>query len=476
MTSRIFPVSALLGGVALLLLGGGLLGTLVAVRAGQEGYSTAVVGLVMSAYFVGFLLGTGIAPLVIRRVGHIRAFAIFAAVASTTALVHAVWVDPWIWALLRMTTGVAIVGLYNVIESWLTTQAGSESRGSIFAVYMIVNLLAMAAGQWLILVAPPSSFELFSLVAGLVALSLVPVALTRLGQPDSTLTESVPFRAIRGAAPVAIVGGFGSGLVMGAFWGMGPLFAQRIGLDQHGVAALMSLTILGGALLQLPIGRYSDSHDRRRVVGQVAAGAALTAIAGTHALQYFPLSIYATMALYGGLVFAVYPLCAAHLSDWLDTDQLVGGSSWLLLLHGAGAAAGPLLAGWFMGVMGAGSLLLFFAGLLLPLAWFADWYAAPRRADEAISEEQSSQFVPMVRTSSAAMELLAAEEEAADAAPDWAPDADAELDEEHAETSAYEEAREDDARTEGGANPANADSPADDNGADEAVPAPVGQP
>lgn len=465
MTSRIFPISALLAGVALLLLGGGLLGTLLAVRGGLEGYSTTVIGLVMSAYFVGFLVGTGIAPILIRRVGHIRAFAIFAAVASTTALIHAIWVDPWVWALLRLLTGIAIVGLYNVIESWLTAQATNESRGGVFAVYMIVNLLALAAGQWLILVAPPTSFELFSLIGILVALSLVPVALTKLGQPDTTLSESVPLGVILRAAPVAAAGGFGSGLVMGAFWGMGPLFAQRIGLDERGVAALMSLTIVGGALLQLPIGRYSDIHDRRRVMGQVAAGAALAAIIGAHALSHWQLSIYATMAVYGGLVFAIYPLCAAHLSDHLDADQLIGGSGWLLLLHGAGAALGPLLAGWFIGVMGAGSLMLYFSILLLPVAWFAGWYAEPRRADAALAEEQSSHFVPMVRTSPMAWEMLVAEEEAGMHIAPWAPDPDAELDEEITEAEAYAESRE----TEYGA----AD---EDIGDDEEAPAPFGQP
>lgn len=465
MTSRIFPISALLGGVALLLLGGGLLGTLLAVRGGLEGYSTTVIGLVMSAYFVGFLFGTGIAPIVIRRVGHIRAFAIFAAVASTTALVHAIWVDPWVWALLRLLTGIAIVGLYNVIESWLTAQATNESRGGIFAVYMIVNLLALAAGQWLILVASPTSFELFSLIGILVALSLIPVALTQLGQPDATLSESVPLGLVLRAAPVAAVGGFGSGLVMGAFWGMGPLFAQRIGLDERGVAALMSLTIVGGALLQLPIGRYSDLHDRRRVMGQVAAGAALAAIVGAHALSYWPLSIYATMAVYGGLAFAIYPLCAAHLSDWLDADQLIGGSGWLLLLHGAGAALGPLLAGWFIGIMGAGSLMLYFSILLLPVAWFAGWYASPRRADPALAEDQSSHFVPMVRTSPMAWEMLVAEEEAGMHIAAWTPDPDAELDEEIAEAEAYADAHESEEEA--------SDEGIGDN---EEAPAPFGQP
>lgn len=426
MTSRILPISALLGGVALLLLGSGLLGTLLAVRGGLEGFGTGVIGLVMSCYFVGFLLGTVVAPAIIGRVGHIRAFAIFAAVASCTAVLHAMWVEPWFWGLLRVLTGIAVVGLYNVIESWLTAQANSESRGSVFAVYMIVNLMALAAGQWLILAGSPTSFELFSLITILVALSLVPVAMTQLGQPSVSDAKRVSYWVIQRAAPVAVVGGFGSGLVMGAFWGMGPLFAQRIGLDERGVAALMSLTIVGGALLQLPVGRYSDNHDRRRVMGEVAAGGALMAVVAALLLERVPMAIFPMMLLYGGMAFAIYPLCAAHLSDWLESDQLIGGSSWLLLLHGAGAALGPVLAGWFMGMMGPGSLLLFFAALLVPIAWFAGWYALPRRADATIAGDQSSNFVPMVRTSAAVMELLA-EDEASEPSDEWMPDADAEL-------------------------------------------------
>jgi len=411
MASRFLPVSALLAGVALLLLGSGLLGTLLSVRAGLEGFSTTAIGLVMSAYFVGFLLGTRIAPGIIERVGHIRSFAIFAAVGACTAVLHPLWIGIVPWALLRIITGISVVGLFNVIESWLTVHAEPSSRGGLFAVYMIVNLVAMAVGQWLILVSPAEGFELFSIITVLIALSLVPVALTRLGQPDVTKVVPVPFRVVWSVAPVAIIGALVSGVVMGGFWGMGPLFAQRIGLDATGVALLMSLTIAGGAVMQLPIGHYSDRHDRRRILGLVAAWGALLAAGTALLLADYPFTLLPMMFLYGGFAFSIYPLCAAHLSDWLEADQLVGGSGWLLLMHGAGAAMGPLAAGFFIGVAGKGSLPLFFGILLLPLAIFAAWHAVPRRRDQEITEDQSSHFVPMVRTSPVAMELLALDEE-----------------------------------------------------------------
>lgn len=410
MASRIIPISALLAGIALLLLGSGLFGTLLAIRGGIEGFSDVVLGLVMSAYFVGFLVGTAVCPSIIARVGHIRAFAIFAAVASTTGVLHAIWVDPWFWALLRMLTGISIVGLYNVVESWLTRQATSDTRGGIFAVYMVVNLLALAAGQWLILLAPVEGHILFSIVTVLIVLSLVPVAMTRLAQPEATDAPPVSLMYLYDVAPVAIVGSFASGLVMGAFWGMGPLFAQRIGLEAGGVALLMSLTIVGGAALQLPIGRYSDNHDRRRVVAKVSAYAAVVAVLVALTLHAFSGALYPLMFVYGGLAFALYPLCVAHLADWIAPEEMLGGSSRLLLLHGGGAALGPVLAGVLMGVLGSEALPLYFAVLLIPMALFAARHSRPQVEDVIIADEQSSQFVPMVRTSPVALELLTDED------------------------------------------------------------------
>jgi len=147
MIASVRPLIALLAGVALLLAGSGLLGSLLAVRGELEGFSAQTLGLIMSAYFVGFFLGTFAAPNLIHRIGHIRAFAFYAALAAAAVLLHPVLIDPWAWAALRLLTGIALVGLYTVIESWLNAQAPASERSQVFAIYMAVNLLAMAAGQ-----------------------------------------------------------------------------------------------------------------------------------------------------------------------------------------------------------------------------------------------------------------------------------------------------------------------------------------
>ncbi|MCK7533441.1 MAG: hypothetical protein MZV63_21610 [Marinilabiliales bacterium] len=183
MKTLIAPISSLLAGVALLLLGHGLLNTLLTLRGVAEGYSTGMIGLLMSGYFAGFLIGTWLAPSPIRRIGHIRTFAFYAALAAVAVLVHVLIVNPWVWLVLRVLYGVSLVTLYMVIESWLNAQVSGEKRGQVFALYMAVNLGALAAAQQLLSLDTPMNFTLFALAAILISSALMPITLTRQAQP-----------------------------------------------------------------------------------------------------------------------------------------------------------------------------------------------------------------------------------------------------------------------------------------------------
>ncbi len=303
MRSLLLPISALLSGVALLLLGNGLLNTLLTLRGSAEGFSPAVLGLVMSGYFVGFFLGIWIAAPLIRRVGHIRAFAFCAALAASTALLHVVIVDQWVWLGLRVLYGIALVTLYTVIESWLNAQTAASERGRVFAVYMVVNLGALALAQQLLAFDSPLGFTLFALAAILICCALMPVALTRQAQPSVPDQPSANLRHLLRVAPLSVAAAGLSGLALGAFWGMAPVYANLQGFDARGVGLLMTSTILGGALLQWPIGRFSDSHDRRLVLTWVVGLAVLLALL-IALLPAGPLLLGA-MFVWGGLSFAI---------------------------------------------------------------------------------------------------------------------------------------------------------------------------
>lgn len=402
----IVSISALLIGVALLLLGSGLLNTLLAIRGTAEGYDATTLGFIMSGYFVGFFIGTFLAIPVISRIGHIRTFALCAAMASCSVLLHAIFVYPYAWMILRVVMGISLVILYTVIESWLNGQTRSEERGQLFAVYMMVNLGALAMAQQFLRLDTSTSFLLFAIASMLITISLIPITWTRLPQPELNEINHMQIKQLVRIAPVAVVGALLSGLAMGAFWGMGAVYAGRMELPPEHVAAFITAAILGGALLQYPLGRYSDRHDRRKVLIYVTGAAVLSAFL-LILLAPYGLLIIAAIALYGGFAFAIYPITVAHLVDHLDSNSLLSGVSGLLLIHGAGAAFGPAIAGMLMDSYGPQALPLFFMVMQFALALFT--LGALRRREKDTLEHPSP-FVTMVRTTPTALEMFPDEE------------------------------------------------------------------
>lgn len=402
MAGPISSVFALLCSVALLLAGNGLLSILLVVRAAAEGFGALAIGLIMSGYFAGFFIGTFSAPPLIRRVGHIRAFAVLATVAAVAALLYPIWTSPPVWIGLRIVTGIALAGLCTVAESWLNAEANPAQRSRLFAAYMVVSLLALALGQLLLNARPAGSFVLFNLVAILVALAVIPVAVTRLQQPQMQPRAALRLREIVALAPSASVGAVLAGIVLGAFWGLGPAYAAGIGLDRLQVTGLMSITIVGGAAMQFPIGRFSDRFDRRSALSLVSAAAAALALLAVSASAPTALSLSLLFFLFGGLAFALYPLCVAHLLDHLPARELLAGCSALLLLNGIGAALGPMLAGAAMQQAGPRALPGLFAIALATLALVA----AGRRLLHARPFLQHARFHPMLRTTPIALTLL----------------------------------------------------------------------
>jgi len=405
MLALIAPLSALLGGVGLLLLGSGLFGTLLAVRGELEGFSAQTIGLITSSYFVGFFLGTFFAPALIRRIGHIRSFAFCAAGTAALTLAHAIFVWPLAWLLLRIGVGALLVVLYTVIESWLNASSPPARRAQVFSAYMLINLGALALGQQFLRVADAGGFVLFAVVSMLVSLAVMPVAWTRLSPPAVHAVPRIGLRALYRTAPSALVGTLASGLALGAFWGLGPLYAADLGLDPAGVASFMGWTIVGGAALQFPLGRLSDRRDRRSVLAAVGAVAALATVLVPLAAGLGHAAAHAAMFAFGGLSFAVYPLSVAHLIDRIAPDQVLAGSSSLLLVHGVASAIGPGLAGAAMTRSGQpGALLAYAAVVFGAMALYVGWR---RRIREGESAHDAS-FLPMLRTTPTALELMPA--------------------------------------------------------------------
>ncbi|OOG25375.1 MFS transporter [Thioalkalivibrio denitrificans] len=401
MLATVASVYSLLLGMGILLAGSGLLGTLLGLRAGAEGYSELLIGLIMSAFFVGYIVGSLVCPSLIRRVGHIRAFAALAAIASTASMLHGLIIDPVVWWVLRAVTGIAVLGLYMVIESWLNEQV-RHHRGQVFAVYMMVSLIALGAGQFLILFYGPGALASFVLVGMLFSLGLLPVALTPVSQPIPVEAPHFPLKGLFRRSPVGFVGSLVSGLITGTFWGLSAVFALAVGLDELGVALFISAVIFGGALLQWPIGHLSDNRDRRVVLVVVCLLGAIAATAIFAVAGVSTTALLVAAVLYGGFSFTLYALSVAHTHDRVDVHHVLEATRGLLLLNGIGAALGPILAGLIMHFTDTRTFPLVLGVLLVILALFIQHRI---RIDRPVVPEEQGEFVPVTRTSPVAAEL-----------------------------------------------------------------------
>ncbi len=395
-------ISSLLLGTALLLLGIGLQGTLLGLLAVEEGFAVSVIGYVMSSYFLGFAVGNYFCPPLIRRVGHIRAFAALAAISSAAAIAFLLLIDPVAWSLLRIITGACMVGLYMVLESWINAVAPNQLRGQFFSAYMIVTFLALALAQYLLLFADVSGHTLFVLTAISISLALVPVALTRIEQPPQVVTPRLHLRTVYSESPLGVIGALAAGVVMGAFWGMMSVYCAKAGLDTTATVLLISSTIIGGALLQWPIGKVSDHVDRRIVISSAAFISGGLALMNFLFIQGDSTLLFLAYFLYGGFAFSIYSLSVAHVNDRLQPEQALDASKTLLQLYGLGAVLGPIIAGAMMDGLGYRALPLLFTITLTAFGLFALYRIIRKKAPPP---EQQEPFVQLHRTSAVVMEM-----------------------------------------------------------------------
>lgn len=381
MARSLRPIASLLLAALLLLAGNGAQFTLLPLRGQAEGFSTLALGLMGSAYYVGFVAGCLFAPYVILRAGHIRAFTAMVAIATATTLAYALMPEPAAWSVLRLITGAALAGFYLVLESWLNDGAANDTRGFVMSAYVTINYIAVVAGQMLITLYPVEESGTFMLAAALSALAIVPVALTRSAQPAPITLFRLQPQPLYRAAPVALIAAFAIGLANGAFWTLGPVAAAGSGLNRDQVAMFMSVAVLAGALMQWPAGRLSDRSDRRRVLMVLLLGAAFTGLALWRVAATDTLMLVFGF-LFGALALPGYSLAAAHAYDKTPANEMVATAATVLLASGLGSAIGPLAATAFITPEAPRRLFLFTALVEAALAAYVFYRTRVQAASE----------------------------------------------------------------------------------------------
>ena len=391
---------ALFLGMGAIMLAYGFQGSLLGVRAVEEEFSLTATGFMMSGYFVGYFIGAKTIPQIISRVGHIRVFAAFASIASLVILIHAVYVNPFVWFLLRVLTGISMVSIYTVAESWLNDRASNKNRGSVLSIYMVILYGAMGLGMFLLNFNNPGNFEPFILISIITSAALIPILLTKRKAPTFKKISSMSLQEVFISSPFGMVSSFFYGTIQSALFTLLAVYAATMNFSIFQISLVTFLLAVSGAVSQWPIGKLSDMFDRRRVIIIVTFAAAFFAFCAilSSRQMYLPGDLatskfwfYVFLILFSFCSLPMFSLILAHTNDFIPKEKFVAAGASLQFIFGMGAMAGPFLCSIFMGMVGPNGFFIF----LLFFHSVIGAYGIYRSKVRPVIENPDSQFVAM---------------------------------------------------------------------------------
>lgn len=380
------------------------------VRGAQEGFSAFSLGLLGTGWALGYVAGCVFTAWLVARVGHIRSFSVMASFAGIAILAQLLLMRPEFWIPIRAVSGFCFAGAAMIVESWLSERADPTTRGRIFGIYTMVNLVASTAGQLTLTIGSASGFHFFVLAAMFYSLALVPTAISSSASPKPLVSVKLDLPALWRNSPVAVFAVFMVGLSNGTFGTLAAVYGDRIGLSVANIALFASIPILAGAVAQIPVGILSDRIDRRKVLVGVALAALAAEAIFIIARPEGAMVNFVLSAVFGAAIFAMYPVIIAHANDHAAGGTSIQVSGGLLLVFGTGSIAGPLMAGLAMTGLGATGLFVVTAaahGMIV----LQGLYRIARRAPVPQADKTEFRPVPTARTSTPETAVMSASQE-----------------------------------------------------------------
>ncbi|GKX32788.1 MAG: MFS transporter [Rhizobiaceae bacterium MnEN-MB40S] len=395
MVRHLIPISALLLGSAFLLYAGGMNGLILPVRGSQEGFSAFSLGLLGTGWAIGYVLGCIMTPGLVGRVGHIRSFSVMASLAALAILASLLFITPWAWIPLRAISGFCFAGAAMIVESWLSERVDASSRGRVFGVYTMVNLMATTTGQLTLTLGETGGYTFFVIGAMFYSLALIPTAISSTATPKPLVKVRLDLGALWRNSPIAVYAVLMVGISNSAFGTLAAVYADQIGLQLSAIALFTSIPILAGALAQLPVGQLSDRMDRRKVL----IGITIVGIIGDLAFIILQPELasmnFILVFIFGAAAYAMYPVIVAHANDHAEPDSYIQTSGGLLLVFGVGCIVGPLFAGFGMSAIGTSALFMTTIVVHILIVIYTLWRIS-RRAP--VEPKHKVEFVPSAPT------------------------------------------------------------------------------
>jgi MFS family permease len=394
--SAIRPLIPLLIAAGILLGGNGLQGTLIALRGAQEGFSPTVIGFMGTAYFGGFLLGCLAIGRIMKSVGHVRSFSALAALASAGTLMLVLLIDPIAWSAIRFMTGFCFAGLFTIMESWLNSGAPNEHRARVLALYRMVDIGSVTGAQFLIPVFGSGGFTIFAIMSIMITLSLVPVSLGDRSNPTAPEDVKLDLPRVFRISPLGCIGCIAVGVTNSAFRTLSPVYAEEIGMTVTDVVTFVSVGIIGGALIQYPLGYLSDRWDRRHALLMSTCGALSIALILALLASSSPLLNFVLVFFFGSFAMPLFSLSAAHANDRAGQGEFVLVNAALMLFYSFGAIVGPSAASFAMELRGPSALFGFVAAIYLVFVGIILYRMQVRGS---VPAERRGRFIALLRTS-----------------------------------------------------------------------------
>ena len=404
---------ALFTGFGMIIISHGFQGNLLGIRAVLEDFNYIATGTMMSGYFIGYFIGANMVPNLVSKVGHIRVFAAFASIASLSALVHAVFVDPYVWTMSRFLTGFSMIGIFIIVESWLNDRATNKTRGKVLSLYMLVTYLGMSMGNLLLNVSSPKNYEPFIMISLLFSVALVPILLTKRKPPKFKKTSSIKIKELFKISPVGSFSTFCSGFIFSAMLTMLSVYAVTMNLSVFEISVLLVGVTLAGALFQWPIGSLSDNYDRRLVIIGCCLFASIFTILSIFysglsfnnllaeemlRFNYFSIGtgmnktkLFIFIILLAGMILPLFSLNLALVNDYIPKEKFVAAGGGLNIIFGLGAIGGPIICSVLMSFLGPNGFFIHLLFFLLIISLFGVFRLTRRKYED----NPESTFTPL---------------------------------------------------------------------------------
>ena len=385
------PFFALLSSCFILFLGNGLINLLLPVRMNLDGIPTDSIGLVLSLYFVGMFVGAIYSKALITRAGHIRMFAGCVALSAISILLCSLSPDLILWGGMRVLFGFCNACALTAMESWLSDSSTKATRGKVLGVYNAMVWGGLFGGQFFMNIASPAETTLFVIAGILLCAAVIPLSFSKNPGPIINEVEPMSFKQLFTVSPLGMVSCIIAGFLYASLFNMLPIFAQGFDISKLELSIFMGGTVVGGFILQFPVGYLSDRFDRRLVMLVLLFVSSLAALiaAQLSLLTSFWFILFFT-SLTAGIIACTYPMSIAQVFDQLDQSKMVSAMGKLILVFALGGVLGPYSTSLVMSTFGNQALFYFVAIVQLLLAGFAIYRMSIR---EAVPLDEQESFV-----------------------------------------------------------------------------------